>query len=271
MTAFQLKNQLRTTSNASVQPLQLFSPAAPPCVGELSVDWNSSLGQWLMLYNCGRGPNNNVEARVSPTPWGPWSDEAVLFEPHTDNGFCHFMHWNDTCDNVSDGSSSPSHGSNGDPYAPYIISRYTEGGLHNTTIFYTLSTWNPYEVMLMRSTLAFSGRLPYGPDTCKQGFVWRGAIPNDHVCVLPATATATAQENAAASAHREPNGGPYGPDTCKPGFVWRGAWDDDHVCVTPQSRDEAAADNAAAAGRRQSLLTEGPIHNGPVMHKVPIH
>ena len=30
--------------------------------------------------------------------------------------------------------------------------------------------------------------LPYGPDTCKQGYVWRDAIPGDHVCVVPAAA-----------------------------------------------------------------------------------
>ena len=27
--------------------------------------------------------------------------------------------------------------------------------------------------------------LPYGPDTCKNGYVWRDAIPGDHVCVVP--------------------------------------------------------------------------------------
>lgn len=27
--------------------------------------------------------------------------------------------------------------------------------------------------------------LPYGPDTCKSGFVWRDAVPGDHICVTP--------------------------------------------------------------------------------------
>jgi len=272
MTSAQLNNQPRPpAANYSIQPLSLFSPSKPPCAGELSVDWNRNLGQWLMLYNCNRGqPNGTIEARVSPTPWGPWSNETTLFDPHADNGFCHFIHWNDNCDNVNDGSKSPSKGNAGDVYAPYIIPRYTEGGLHTTTIFFTTSTWNPYEVTLMRSTLALPSPLPYGPDTCKSGFVWRGAIPNDHVCVVPAIATATGQQNAAAAANREPNGGASGPDTCKPGFVWRGAFDGDHVCVTPQVRDQAAADNAAANGRKESLLSEGPIQKGPVMKKVPL-
>jgi hypothetical protein len=92
--------------------------------------------------------------------------------------------------------------------------------------------------------------LPYGPDTCKQGFVWREAQPSDHICVTPQTRTQTAQENSLAATRRDPNGGAYGPDTCLQGFVWREAFSGDHVCVPPASRDQAASDNAAAASRR---------------------
>ncbi|MGV0652986.1 hypothetical protein ABQE48_03780 [Mycolicibacterium thermoresistibile] len=94
--------------------------------------------------------------------------------------------------------------------------------------------------------------LPYGPDTCIQGFVWREARPGDTVCVTPAVRTRTAQENANAAQNREPGGGAYGPDTCKQGFVWREAFPGDTVCVTPAVRSEAAADNAAAGSRKQA-------------------
>jgi hypothetical protein len=93
--------------------------------------------------------------------------------------------------------------------------------------------------------------LPYGPDTCIQGFVWREARVGDTVCVTPNVRSRTAQENSQAAANKEPNGGPYGPDTCKQGFVWREAYAGDHVCVTPNIRSEAASDNAAAASRKQ--------------------
>jgi len=86
-------------------------------------------------------------------------------------------------------------------------------------------------------------------DVCRPGFVWREAIPSDHVCVPPAGRTQAAQDNAAAAARRVPNGGASGPDTCKPGFVWREVVPSDHVCVTPQVRSAAAADNAAARQR----------------------
>jgi hypothetical protein len=97
--------------------------------------------------------------------------------------------------------------------------------------------------------------LPYGPDTCKPGFVWREAFPDDHVCVqhgpgLPDIRKQTADENAAAPGLRA-GGGVYGPDTCKQGYVWRETRPADHVCVTPRSRDRARVNNGNAV---QNLL-----------------
>jgi hypothetical protein len=97
---------------------------------------------------------------------------------------------------------------------------------------------------------AVADPLPYGPDTCIQGFVWREAGAGDVVCVTPAVRDSTAQENQLASQRVEPNGGAYGPNTCKQGFVWREAFGGDAVCVTPASRTQAANDNAAAASRK---------------------
>ncbi|CAN5712507.1 hypothetical protein BH10ACT9_BH10ACT9_33200 [soil metagenome] len=94
--------------------------------------------------------------------------------------------------------------------------------------------------------------LPFGPDTCLQGFVWREARVGDVVCVTPGVRARTAQENANPLANRQPGGGASGPDTCLQGFVWRDAFAGDHVCVTPAIRSEAAADNAAAASRKQA-------------------
>lgn len=90
---------------------------------------------------------------------------------------------------------------------------------------------------------------PYGPDTCKQGFVWRDAYQGDRVCVPPATRDQAHRDNDLA-AYRRAGSGPYGPDTCKQGFVWRGAVLSDHVCVTPATRDQTRRDNDLAASRR---------------------
>jgi hypothetical protein len=94
--------------------------------------------------------------------------------------------------------------------------------------------------------------LPYGPDTCRSGYVWRAAFEGDTVCVTPQTRAQTAADNAQAAARREPNGGAYGPNTCRPGYVWRVARPDDLVCVTPATRAQVAADNARANERWQA-------------------
>jgi hypothetical protein len=86
--------------------------------------------------------------------------------------------------------------------------------------------------------------LPYGPDTCISGYVWRGAYEGDHVCVTPETRDQAAADNAAAESRRVP-----GSADCVSGYVWRVARPEDLVCVTPETRDQTAADNAAASQR----------------------
>ncbi|GFG50846.1 hypothetical protein [Mycolicibacterium agri] len=93
--------------------------------------------------------------------------------------------------------------------------------------------------------------LPYGPDTCIQGYVWRNARPGDTVCVTPATRDTVAQQNANRGANKDPKGA-YGPESCQQGFVWREAFDGDVVCVTPAFRTQMKSDNAAAASRKQA-------------------
>jgi hypothetical protein len=93
--------------------------------------------------------------------------------------------------------------------------------------------------------------LPFGPDTCIFGFVWREVVPSDHVCVSPQERDTVRADNGQAAARRSPHGGPFGADTCIQGFVWREATGPgDHVCVTLQQRQQARDDNAHAAERR---------------------
>ena len=87
------------------------------------------------------------------------------------------------------------------------------------------------------------------PDACVEGYVWREARPEDHVCVTPETRDQTAYDNSQAGARRDPVDRTYGPDTCRQGYVWREAFPGDHVCVTPQTRAQAADDNRNAPNR----------------------
>lgn len=121
------------------------------CVGELSTGWNPFLQKWLMLFNC-ENPRGII-LRSSDAPWGPWSEPTVVFQPWDDGGYCNFIHasWEfRNCDNL--------HGSGrqniwGGSYAPYQIHSLARGQEGETTIYFVMSTWNPYQVVLMRSTL----------------------------------------------------------------------------------------------------------------------
>jgi len=91
--------------------------------------------------------------------------------------------------------------------------------------------------------------LPYGPDTCVPGYVWRDAIPGDHVCVTPDRRTAAAHENAIAGSRVNPAGA-YGPNTCVAGFVWREAYSGDVVCVTGARRTAVHQENIDGPSHR---------------------
>lgn len=140
----------------------LFNHDGSPCMGELSVTWNRYLDRWLMLYNCIRP--RGVLFRVAPEPWGPWSEPRVLFDPRADQGYCVFIHDARPRSHCPPGSPNPrdslisrGHGgadAYGGEYGPYVIDAFTRGdGNGRTTIYFTLSTWNPYQVVLMKARL----------------------------------------------------------------------------------------------------------------------
>lgn len=112
--------------------------------------------------------------------------------------------------------------------------------------------------------------LPYGIDTCEQGYVWREAYPGDHVCVIPQTRTQAARDNALADSRRAPNGGPFGPNTCQQGYVWREARIGDLVCVPPQTRSQTAEDNTAAASHRVLQPSSIPSFTRPSITAPPV-
>ncbi|GCE18699.1 hypothetical protein KDK_24990 [Dictyobacter kobayashii] len=50
-----------------------------------------------------------------------------------------------------------------------------------------------------RSIQTISNAGPYGSDTCIQGYVWREAFANDHVCVTPQERSQAAYDNSQAA------------------------------------------------------------------------
>jgi hypothetical protein len=104
-----------------------------------------------MMYN-GKNPEG-INLRSSRCPWGPWSESSIVFDPWRDGGYGHFIHvsWqSERVDNVSDpGRENES----GEAYGPYVISPFTKGDAGRSTIYFTISTLNPYTVVLMKAEL----------------------------------------------------------------------------------------------------------------------
>jgi hypothetical protein len=163
---------------------ELYSPTTDEaCVGEHSLTWNAPLNSWLLLYNCNTGGERQIEARYAPAPWGPWSDPIVLLSPTHDPGI--------VCTLIMSPSGCPGPPAlaNMQPlkdgkyqyglYAPFVMSRFTQDAtsrlappcepvvgptgtvmtcVFRTTIYWLLSTWNPYSVVVMQSTLQLTTR-----------------------------------------------------------------------------------------------------------------
>ncbi len=107
-------------------------------VGELSVAFLPQIRRWMLLYG-------GVVVRWADYPWGPWSEAIALFDFSRDH--------------ASPGDPNDTRPRfiqpGGGPYGPYIIPRFTEYDAltHEVTIYYTMSTWKPYQVMLMKTVL----------------------------------------------------------------------------------------------------------------------
>lgn len=126
-----------------------------PVVGELSVSYNRFIDKWIMLYNSFMPSSRGINMRVADKPWGPWSEPQVIFESWKDNGYCHFMHAgypHEKCDEVSDPKREKEYGGE---YGPYQFEDMVIGNnsAATTTIYFTMSTWNPYTVVLMKAII----------------------------------------------------------------------------------------------------------------------
>lgn len=152
------------------------------CVGELSVRPNPVLG-YVMLYNCSAegvarkyGQGRGVYLHRADSPWGPWESPINIFNPDVDQGYGYFMHRKVSAVGYDDGLAEPSrhidvsdpeksdcHGEKwreecwGGEYGPYQVPQWFVAPADGTfEIYYTLSSWVPYQSHLMRTVLAKS-------------------------------------------------------------------------------------------------------------------
>jgi hypothetical protein len=124
-----------------------------PMMTEISVAWIAPLRRWVMLY---QGPRPaGILMRSAPEPWGPWSDPQAIFDAWNEHAYANFMHasWTEgRKDNFHDAGFENRWGG---PNAPFLIDRFTRGDERRCTIYYTMSTWNPYQVVVMSSDIGY--------------------------------------------------------------------------------------------------------------------
>ncbi len=126
-------------------------------MGDVSVTWCADLRLWLMTYDSRHPAIQGIEFSYSRTPWGPWSTPQLLFNARRDGALGKFIH--DPSIRPDDGLAGPVIGKGqrnprgvlGGAYAPYIVERWTRVKGSDLNLYYTLSTWNPYVVVLMKS------------------------------------------------------------------------------------------------------------------------
>jgi len=129
----------------------------PGALGELSVRWVPELSRYLLLAMA--GPEDPIGAavwlRTARHPWGPWSRRRQMFDWVLDG----MGHRNRAGQFIHDAEANPPDfvgdcvfpeqcDSGGAAYAPYLHDVKIADDI--AVLWYTLSTWNPYQAMLMQ-------------------------------------------------------------------------------------------------------------------------
>ena len=149
-----------STSESAAVPVVIDNPlhaaTYTPAIGNVSVTFAKDVGLWLMTYDSGQSAaTSGVYFAYASEPWGPWSEPQLIFNPKRDGALGTFIH--DPTIVPSDGLTGPTIGPNdpnttrGAAYAPYMIERFTRVNDKTLSIYYVISTWNPYAVVEMRS------------------------------------------------------------------------------------------------------------------------
>lgn len=151
--------------------------------GNLSLYYDADLALWLLTWDGGRGSpaTEGVYFSTAFAPWGPWSSPQRIFNACADNGYGTFMHYvaaSHACPALAAdaGPAGPIIGTNDDPfngttntmppenamtrngavYAPFIIPGLATVSGRQLSLYYDISTWNPYAVVLMQSTFSIA-------------------------------------------------------------------------------------------------------------------
>ena len=118
-----------------------------------------------MTFDGGRGrpDTNGIYFTYAATPWGPWSPPQLIFNPIRDQAIGDYIsNYDERTPGTPGSPAGPVIGlhdpyeTRGGDYGPYIIERFTAVSGSTLTIYYLMSTWNPYTPVKMRSQFAIS-------------------------------------------------------------------------------------------------------------------
>lgn len=110
-----------------------------------------------------------IVLRSAPQPWGPWTDAVTIWNPYTpgQGGYCEYMYFSDpdgksgfSCPPELVGQNEqlnrwPNNGMGGE-YGAAIVSQRTRTSDAGLTLYWLLSTWNPYRVIMLRTDLTIA-------------------------------------------------------------------------------------------------------------------
>lgn len=101
-----------------------------------------------------------IYLRTAPNPWGKWSAPTTIYSPYSDvqPGYCQIMYHDDTFDPSyscpgGDSDLEVSHDGQGFEYGPGVVQSVSSDSDQTLTLYWVMSTHNPYRVVLMRTTV----------------------------------------------------------------------------------------------------------------------
>jgi len=158
-------------------------------VGNVSVIYSTNLNLWMMTYDGGRGTGHQstnttgVYFSYASQPWGPWSMPQLIFNKYRDHGAGVFIYdpaMNDAAlaGPTTDPATVPPATTPGGDFAPIMIERFTRITNATLNIYYTISTWNPYCVVKMRSQFAIEPIISL-PSHTKTNFTFSWLAPTN--------------------------------------------------------------------------------------------
>ncbi len=122
---------------------------AAPGYGETSVRYFPAIDRWMFLAEDLFG-KNQIVARFADTPEGPWTDPPIVLHDMALLGQTPYC-----CGQTCGGAQQIIHCGSAGFYGSYLLPDLQQHADGSFTVDYTMSTWNPYNVVLMQAT--FSG------------------------------------------------------------------------------------------------------------------